>query len=623
MADGTEGFTDNIGGIPQSGQTVQFYLGSIPLGTPVNANKDALGALLYSHLPDNQAKLNSTLYRMDFEGRGQGIRDDFGRFNTNPNTPQQHQINQLTVLSNIIQLVSSFDQDKDLSNGIEINPGVHALVDEANFDFETSTSNIQEMTELSVWLKQAHDAQYISNKSTYAETLAMSWLISDLASNLTVQVLTEQFQYDETDTLIFKENYTLNDLGFVALYEEDNDGSGHTNSRSENTYNTYGHSLSYVDSVRENNVEEWTQNRSYHITYNEHSWEMTNTSVYPSETYASVYTRNDNGFITLSVSTENNVDSYQETILYQDNQATRKARKYEDLINDILTISFYDINGNEIINLRDGFNNGQSAEAQDGTAEQYRAYTFNDNNQLVTSFSYGSTDFTYNETTFEPTIITADPELAYEVTYTYNDDGQRLSYIQQTSDTCPTGYYCESHQEINTYNQGNVITTAYTTADGGQNYTQTNEYYEGTDTRKKSVTVYTNYTTTYEYNSNGLLTYREQDSVIDTDRHYQEHYEYNEQGLLGIYKYYSSLENIQSDTFKSRKHTYNSYGQPILIEWDNDQDGFYEQEYILTYQNGLLIEWVDNDIDPVTEEKTLDRRETYHFTTGNFNYALY
>ena len=619
--DGSEGFTDSSGLIPASDQTVQFFLGNIPLGAAVNATPDALYHFVASSFPQDQQALNVAMYDLDYRGRSQGIDEYNGDYYNEPQSSHELMANQLTRISNIAQLLASFDSDKNLDNGIQLHESIHEIIDQPDLSFDTSSDSKPEYKKVYAWLNTAFDLGYVENKGLYAPAMALSWAFSQVDTELQVSVLNKTMRYGADTSPSEIEGRTFTETGLLASTYYDLTGSGQSNSEKIESHNAFGSQIKEIDNEREDGIEAWTLTDSREKTLNQHNQKTYEqyTAIAGSD-YSYSYSINDAGQATHYQTFEDTVLQFQTKTTYQNNGVDRKTylSTYHNGSSQ-LTLRVFDESDNITIEISDNEN--------DGTSENYKVFSYNEFGKVLSYKEYGPVEYSYDATTLLPTVLTATPVLYTQATYTYNQDGDNLGYSSQSTDQCPDTHYCENIIQTYDYTDGKLVSESETDLDGRSYDSNTSiEYHESTDIISKRITVYTGisgYTNTTEYNLNQQITYNERDSVDDSNSHFREINTYTSEGLLELYQHWGSLLDIQNNTFSSRKHSYNENGQMTNYTSDWDADGINNQEYVMTYKNGLLVEWVDYDVDAATEEKTIDRRETYEFTQGNFNYASY
>jgi hypothetical protein len=523
-----------------------------------------------------------------------------------------------------MQMLLSFDSDKDPSNGISIDESIHDIVDQEDLEFTYyAESNPEEVTynvkDIKLWLYNAQQQSLIVNQALYSPEVSLTWAATQLIPELTIYAIVQENTYNTDNTISSTSSYEYNDLGFTETSYEDDTGSTHNNSRSVQTYNQYGHELTEIESERDDGVDEWTITSTETKTRNEHSWQTQEIDSFANtgDTYRYEYEYTDAGGMTLFESYNNDELRYIEKNIYQNNLVYLKNKLKQNFVNSIQTsIQSFNERGLLTLNLYDI--------DSDGTANFYDVTTYTDRDERATYKGYSPVSFTYDPRTFVATITEASPTLEYEETQTYDNDGNLISHVQTSTVDCQR-YQCDN--VTYTYNYTNGLLTSYdqTYPTGqGSDTAVTQEFYEGTDVVKKRTFIQEGlnaYTQVREFNSAGQVTRDEYDAVDDNGTHSLYTRTYSDDFFILERKDANTQTEILSEIYATQTYVYDSNDLVTNILSDWDKDGFYEEEHALSYDNGLVVEWIRYDIDPNTEEKTIDRKETYSYTAANFNYG--
>lgn len=203
LESGSEGTTSSEGLIPSASGNVQFYLGNAKIGPAVPANQDALFNALRDYFPASQIELNATMFEFKYRGRGRGILEYSPDFYEDAANTYEVNRNRLSALSNIMQLLLSFDSDKDPSNGIQLEASIHEIIDQADLEFAYYPYSLPEdvadnVKDLKLWLYAAHQQNLISNQALFSPEVALSWAATQLIPDFTVYALSQKMNTTAT-----------------------------------------------------------------------------------------------------------------------------------------------------------------------------------------------------------------------------------------------------------------------------------------------------------------------------------------------------------------------------------------------------------------------------------------
>lgn len=327
---------------------------------------------------------------------------------------------------------------------------------------------------------------------------------------------------------------------------------------------------------------------------------------------------NDAGGLTLFQTFNDDTLKYQVKNTYQSNLVYLKTRYNENLEENLqTTVESFDQSGQITQSLTDI--------GSDGTANYYTTFEYTNDGHITSRKGFQPVSFTYDPVSYETTISDTNPTLEYDETFTYDANGNLISDVRSSTVDCRDAYECSNVTFTYEYVEG--LLTSYEEVqggDGGYTKTTTQEFHENSDMVKKRTFEQDGlnaYTQIREYNIAGQNTLDNYDAVNDNGTHRLYTYSYNSDFFILQSREASSLSDIQTETYAGQTFTYdeNNLLTNVLSDWDGD--GIAESEYALTYENGLLVEWIDYDIDPNTEVKTVSGRETYSYTASNFNYA--